>query len=61
MFRWNSLIFLKLSQKRVFCKVLKPDKGIKMGIGSVLNSMLVLPKRIDIPLTDDLTNEIRCR
>ena len=36
-------------------------QGIKMGISSVLNSMLVLPKRIDIPLTDELTNEIRCR
>ena len=36
-------------------------QAIKAGISSVLNSMMVLPKRIDIPLTDEITNEIRFR
>ena len=34
-------------------------QAIKAGITSVLNGMMVLPKRIDIPLTDEITNEIR--
>ena len=36
-------------------------QAIKAGITSVLNGMMVLPKRIDIPLTDEITNEIRFR
>ena len=36
-------------------------QAIKAGISSVLNGMMVLPKRIDIPLTDEITNEIRFR
>jgi len=37
------------------------EQGIKKAIGSVMESMLVLPKRIDIPLTDKLTCDIKFR